>query len=65
MEKSKQPPRSEICTRNTRRLLVEEVVWNARFADIFNCYTDDGLLTIGVRKLHSIELFNPDERRSG
>jgi inward rectifier potassium channel len=45
--------------------LLEEVVWNARFADIFNRPTDDGLLTIDVRKLHSIELFNPDERRSG
>ena len=35
--------------------LAEEVVWNARFADIFNRPADDGLLTIDVRKLHSIE----------
>jgi hypothetical protein len=41
--------------------LAEEVVWNARFADIFNRPADDGLLTIDVRKLHSIELLEPDE----
>jgi inward rectifier potassium channel len=39
--------------------LAEEVVWNARFADIFNSPSDDGLLTIDVRKLHSIELIEP------
>jgi inward rectifier potassium channel len=44
--------------------LAEEVVWNARFADIFNRPADDGLLTIDVRKLHSIELFNQDERQA-
>jgi inward rectifier potassium channel len=41
--------------------LPEEVVWNARFADIFNRPADDGLLTIDVRKLHSIELVESDE----
>jgi inward rectifier potassium channel len=41
--------------------LPEEVVWNARFADIFNRPADDGLLTIDVRKLHSIELVENDE----
>jgi inward rectifier potassium channel len=35
--------------------MADEVVWNARFADIFNRPADDGLLTIDVRKLHSIE----------
>jgi len=35
--------------------MAEEVVWNARFADIFNRPADDGLLTIDVRKLHIIE----------
>lgn len=45
--------------------LPEEVVWNARFADIFNRPTDDGLLTIDVRKLHSIELSSPDEGHTG
>lgn len=35
--------------------LAEEIVWGARFADIFNRPADDGLLTIDVRKLHSIE----------
>jgi inward rectifier potassium channel len=41
--------------------LAEEVVWNARFADIFNRPADDGLLTIDVRKLHSIDLLEPRE----
>ncbi|HEU0176590.1 MAG TPA: ion channel [Blastocatellia bacterium] len=41
--------------------LAEEVVWNARFADIFNRPSDDGLLTIDVRKLHSIELVKTDQ----
>src|SRR5215813_7173605 len=40
--------------------LAEEVVWNARFADIFNRPADDGLLTIDVRKLHSIEPINAE-----
>ena len=40
--------------------LAEEVVWNARFADIFNRPADDGLLTIDVRKLHSIESINAE-----
>jgi len=35
--------------------LFEEIVWNARFTDIFNHPTDDGLLTIDVRKLHLLE----------
>src|SRR5215510_7736242 len=43
--------------------LAEEVVWNARFADIFNRPADDGLLTIDVRKLHSIELIETDQYR--
>jgi inward rectifier potassium channel len=43
-------------TVNTRSsYLAEEIVWNARFADIFNRPSEDGLLTIDVRKLHSIE----------
>jgi inward rectifier potassium channel len=41
--------------------LAEEVVWNARFADIFNRPADDGLLTIDVRKLHSIEPINAEK----
>jgi inward rectifier potassium channel len=41
--------------------LAEEVVWNARFADIFNRPADDSLLTIDVRKLHSIELIKTDQ----
>jgi inward rectifier potassium channel len=41
--------------------LAEEVVWNARFADIFNRPADDRLLTIDVRKLHSIELIKTDQ----
>jgi inward rectifier potassium channel len=41
--------------------LPEEVVWGARFADVFNRPADDGLLTIDVRKLHSIELVENDE----
>jgi len=40
--------------------MAEEVVWNARFADIFNRPADDGLLTIDVRKLHSIEPINAE-----
>src|SRR5215475_15959783 len=40
--------------------MAEEVVWNARFADIFNRPADDGLLTIDVRKLHSIESINAE-----
>jgi len=40
--------------------LAEEIVWNARFADIFNRPADDGLLTIDVRKLHSIEPVSND-----
>jgi inward rectifier potassium channel len=43
--------------------MVEEVVWNARFADIFNRPADDGLLTIDIRKLHSIELVETDQYR--
>jgi inward rectifier potassium channel len=43
--------------------LAEEVVWNARFADIFYRPADDGLLTIDVRKLHSIEPVKNDETR--
>jgi len=43
--------------------LAEEVVWTARFADIFNPPADDGLLTIDVRKLHSIELIETEEYR--
>jgi len=43
--------------------LAEEVVWNARFADIFNRPADDGLLTIDVRKLHSIEPVETDQYR--
>lgn len=35
--------------------LAEEVVWGARFGDIYNRPANDGLLTIDVRKLHSIE----------
>jgi inward rectifier potassium channel len=41
--------------------LAEEVVWKARFADIFNRPSDDGLLTIDVRKLHSIEVDEQDQ----
>jgi inward rectifier potassium channel len=41
--------------------LAEEVVWNARFADIFNRPADDGLLTIDVRKLHIIEPINAEK----
>jgi len=40
--------------------MADEVVWNARFADIFNRPADDGLLTIDVRKLHSIESVNTE-----
>jgi hypothetical protein len=40
--------------------MADEVVWNARFADIFNRPADDGLLTIDVRKLHSIESVNAE-----
>jgi inward rectifier potassium channel-like protein len=43
--------------------MAEEVVWNARFADIFNRPEDVGLLTIDVRKLHSIEPVEMDQRR--
>lgn len=43
--------------------LAEEVIWNARFADIFNRPADDGLLTIDVSKLHSIEAIENDETR--
>jgi inward rectifier potassium channel len=43
--------------------MADEVVWNARFADIFNRPADDGLLTIDVRKLHSIELIETDQYR--
>src|SRR5262249_35373025 len=35
--------------------MAEEVVWNARFSDVFTPPSGDGLLTIDVRKLHSIE----------
>ncbi|HZF41762.1 MAG TPA: ion channel, partial [Blastocatellia bacterium] len=45
--------------------MAEEVVWNARFAEIFNRPAEDGLLTIDVRKLHSIELFSRDEGQAG
>ncbi|MGH9939375.1 MAG: ion channel, partial [Blastocatellia bacterium] len=43
--------------------LAEEVIWKARFADIFNRPADDGLLTIDVRKSHSIEPVENDETR--
>jgi inward rectifier potassium channel len=38
-----------------------EVIWNVKFADIYNKPTPTGRLTIDVRKLHSIE---PAERQS-
>jgi inward rectifier potassium channel len=41
--------------------MVEEVAWNARFADIFKRPADDGLLTIDVRQLHSIEFLSPND----
>lgn len=36
----------------------EEVVWKAKFGDIYNPPTPTGRLTIDVRKLHSIERLN-------
>ncbi|MBS1787077.1 MAG: hypothetical protein JST85_05110 [Acidobacteria bacterium] len=36
----------------------EEVIWQARFGDIYNPPTPTGRLTIDVRKLHSIERLN-------
>ncbi len=39
----------------------DEIVWRAKFGDIYNPPTPTGRLTIDVRKLHSIELLNTDE----
>lgn len=36
-----------------------EIVWNARFADIFNRTSKDGTLTIDVGRIHSIEKIAP------
>lgn len=36
----------------------EEIVWKAKFSDIYNPPTNSGRLTIDVRKLHSIELLD-------
>ena len=33
----------------------EEVVWNARFSDIYNRSADDQLLRVDIRRLHNIE----------
>lgn len=39
----------------------DEIVWRAKFGDIYNPPTPTGRLTIDVRKLHSIEPVNADE----
>nr|MDQ3012196.1 hypothetical protein [Acidobacteriota bacterium] len=36
----------------------EEIVWKAKYGDIYNSPTGSGRLTIDVRKLHSIELLD-------
>ena len=33
----------------------DEIVWNARFGDIFNRSDESGLLTVDIRRLHKIE----------
>ena len=33
----------------------DEIVWNARFGDIYDRSADTGLLTVDIRKLHDIE----------
>jgi hypothetical protein len=45
---------------NTATYLTDEVVWSALFADVFNRPADEGLLTVDVRRLHSIESVNAE-----
>jgi inward rectifier potassium channel len=33
----------------------DEIVWNARFGNVFNPPTPDGVLSIDMRKLHKVE----------
>jgi inward rectifier potassium channel len=41
----------------------DEIVWNARFSDVFNRSDDSGLLTVDIKRLHQIEpaVALPDE----
>lgn len=38
----------------------EEVVWNARFSDIYNRSASNQLLTVDIRRLHNIEFVESD-----
>jgi inward rectifier potassium channel len=41
---------------------VGEIVWNAKFGDVFNRRADEETLTIDVRRLHLIERVGADQR---
>ena len=34
----------------------DEIVWNAKFTNLFSREADDQMMTVDVRRLHSIEL---------
>ena len=40
---------------------VDEVIWNARFSNVFNTPSQDGLMTIDVRRIHDIEMVEISE----
>jgi inward rectifier potassium channel len=44
----------------------EEVIWNARFGNVFNTASKNGMITIDVRRIHSVEpVETPGAARAG